>query len=76
MRRERAGVGRRLIEAVKAYGSTRGWLRLDVTAPPEPEWQRTVRFYEEQGFVFTGPKLRCRLDTMGTGVRRLESFRH
>ena len=56
------GVGRQLIDAVKAHGRARGWLRLDVTAPPEPEWQRTVRFYEGQGFVFSGPKLRCMLD--------------
>lgn len=56
------GVGRQLIDAVKAHGHAREWLRLDVTAPPEPEWQRTVRFYEDQGFTFTGPKLRCMLD--------------
>jgi GNAT superfamily N-acetyltransferase len=52
------GVGRRLIDAVKKLGQQRGWLRLDVTAPPEKKWQRSVRFYESHGFVFTGPKLR------------------
>ncbi|HXI22135.1 MAG TPA: GNAT family N-acetyltransferase, partial [Gemmatimonadales bacterium] len=54
-------VGTRLLEAVKAHGRSRGWRRLDVTAPPEARWQRTVRFYERHGFVFTGPKLRCAL---------------
>jgi GNAT superfamily N-acetyltransferase len=55
------GVGRLLIEAVKMRGRERGWLRVDVTAPPEKRWARTVKFYESQGFVFTGPKLRCML---------------
>ena len=55
------GVGRRLIDAVKARGRERGWRRIDVTAPPEKEWERTVRFYQQHGFVFTGPKLRAML---------------
>ena len=52
------GVGALLIDAVKKLGRQRGWLRLDVAAPPEEKWQRSVRFYESNGFVFTGPKLR------------------
>jgi len=56
-----AGVGTLLIEAVKERGRKKGWMRIDVTAPPEPRWQKTVEFYEKQGFVFTGPKLRFRL---------------
>src|SRR5207249_10371632 len=55
------GVGRRIIEAIKEHGRGRGWLRIDVTAPPEKRWERSVRFYETQGFVFTGPKFRFRL---------------
>jgi len=55
------GVGEQFIEAVKAYGRDRGWMRVDVTAPPEAKWRRTVAFYERQGFVFTGPKLRLKL---------------
>jgi GNAT superfamily N-acetyltransferase len=53
-----AGVGKMLIEAAKSYGRERRWKRIDVTAPPGEEWQRTVGFYEREGFVFTGPKLR------------------
>jgi GNAT superfamily N-acetyltransferase len=56
-----AGVGARLLEAAAALGATRGWRRLDVTAPPGTAWERTVRFYENHGFVFTGPKLRLDL---------------
>ena len=56
-----AGVGSRLLEAIREHGRRRGWLRIDVTAPPEKRWERTVRFYEREGFVFTGPKMRLRL---------------
>ena len=55
------GIGRILLDAVKAYGRERGWRRVDVTAPPEARWERTVDFYRRNGFVFTGPKLRCQL---------------
>jgi GNAT superfamily N-acetyltransferase len=52
------GVGRLLLDAVKAYGRERGWSRIDVTAPESPRWDRTRRFYEREGFTFTGPKLK------------------
>lgn len=55
------GAGKMLLAAAKELGRQKRWLRLDVTAPPEVEWQRTVNFYEREGFVFTGPKLRCKL---------------
>jgi GNAT superfamily N-acetyltransferase len=53
-----AGVGRLLLDEAVAIGRERGWRRLDVTAPPGDAWRRTVAFYEKNGFVFTGPKLR------------------
>lgn len=56
-----SGVGRVLLEAAKELGMVRGWRRIDVTAPPGAAWERTVRFYEREGFIFTGPKLRCAL---------------
>jgi GNAT superfamily N-acetyltransferase len=52
------GVGARLVDAVKEYGRRRGWTRIDVTAPEDPRWERSRRFYEGQGFTFTGPKLK------------------
>jgi GNAT superfamily N-acetyltransferase len=55
------GVGKELIDAVKNFGLEKKWLRIDVTAPPEEEWKRTIAFYEKQGFVFTGPKMRFKL---------------
>src|SRR5262249_23567580 len=45
-----AGVGAQLIEAVKTLGRTRGWRRIDVTAPESAVWSRTRTFYERQGF--------------------------
>ena len=60
------GVGRQLVQAATDEGRRRGWLRIDVTAPPEKKWARTVRFYESQGFVFTGPKMRLALKTEAT----------
>lgn len=56
-----AGTGARLIEAAKEYGRSRGWTRIDVTAPESQRWERSRRFYEKQGFVFTGPKLKILL---------------
>ncbi len=60
------GVGRQLLGAVMDEGRRRGWLRIDVTAPPEKKWARTVKFYESQGFVFTGPKMRFALKSEAT----------
>lgn len=56
-----SGIGRALIAAAAAFGRGRGWSRLDVTAPESPRWHRTRAFYEREGFVFTGPKLKLLL---------------
>jgi len=64
-----AGVGARLVEAVKSLGHARGWKRLDVTAPESARWARTRRFYEGLGFIFTGPKLKLLLFIEGAGCR-------
>ncbi len=53
-----AGVGALLVDACKQFGKKRGWARIDVTAPESERWECTRRFYEKQGFVFTGPKLK------------------
>jgi len=49
-----AGVGRSLVEAARAFGRGRGWKRLEVTTPPLPEFERTLRFYEREGFSISG----------------------
>jgi GNAT superfamily N-acetyltransferase len=57
------GVGKMLVDKAKQLAEKNNWKRLDVTAPTEQKWIRTVRFYEKQGFVFTGPKLKFNLDS-------------
>ena len=52
------GVGEQLLDELKVFARARGWRRVDVTAQPGEQWARTVAFYERNGFVFTGPKLR------------------
>jgi len=54
-------VGQKLLETVREYARKKGWMRIDVTAPAGERWARTVRFYEREGFVFTGPKLKFHL---------------
>lgn len=56
------GIGRLLVGEAKAIGRQRGWQRLDVTAPESERWSATRRFYEREGFAFTGPKLKYPLE--------------
>jgi len=56
-----SGIGFSFIDKIKDLGKQRNWKRIDVTAPTEERWKRTVHFYEKCGFVFTGPKLKLNL---------------
>ncbi|MEZ6194828.1 MAG: GNAT family N-acetyltransferase [Planctomycetota bacterium] len=55
------GVGAALIAAAAERGRERGWRRIDVAIPEDPRWTRTRVFYEREGFVFAGPKLKLLL---------------
>jgi GNAT superfamily N-acetyltransferase len=46
--------GRRLIEAARSFGQSRGWKRLEVTTPPLPQFDKALSFYEREGFAITG----------------------
>ena len=48
------GLGLCLLSQARAFGSSRGWKRLEVTTPPLPEFDRTLAFYEREGFAVTG----------------------
>lgn len=48
------GVGLRLLEQAKSFGKSRGWKRLEVTTPPLPLFDKTLAFYEREGFAITG----------------------
>jgi GNAT superfamily N-acetyltransferase len=47
-------LGLRLVYEAKTFGSSRGWSRLEVTTPPLPQFDRTLEFYEREGFSITG----------------------
>lgn len=53
--------GARILEYIGSIAKKNNWSRLDVTAPTEEKWSRTRRFYENNGFVFTGPKYKLKL---------------
>jgi GNAT superfamily N-acetyltransferase len=48
------GVGQLLLEEVKTFGKTQSWTRLEVTTPPLPSFDKTLGFYEREGFEITG----------------------
>jgi GNAT superfamily N-acetyltransferase len=48
------GVGAKLLKAAKRYGEQKGWNRFEVTTPPLPAFDRTLCFYEQNGFQITG----------------------
>lgn len=52
-----AGVGAALIEKAVAFGRSKGWSMLEVTAPGVPKWRRSVDFYRRSGFKEIGPQL-------------------
>jgi GNAT superfamily N-acetyltransferase len=47
-----------LMQAAIALGRARGWNRLEVGAPRQPMWKRTLAFYQREGFVEVGPRLK------------------
>ncbi|WP_193369415.1 GNAT family N-acetyltransferase [Pelagibius marinus] len=55
------GIALRLIEAAKKVGEARGWSRLEVGAPDQPAWERTLSFYLKEGFAEIGPRLKMAL---------------
>ena len=48
------GIGQALLESARHFGRAEAWKRIEVTTPPLPLFQRTLEFYEKQGFAVTG----------------------
>ena len=48
------GVGKMLIAKAKQLAVARAWRRLEVTTPPLPQYDRTLKFYEQEGFSIAG----------------------
>jgi GNAT superfamily N-acetyltransferase len=57
-RRRSSGVAQLLIEAGATLGRERGWRQLEVSAPRQPAWVRSLRFYLRNGFTEIGPRLK------------------
>ncbi|MBA3753389.1 MAG: GNAT family N-acetyltransferase [Nitrospira sp.] len=47
-------VGATLLAKAKRIARSKGWTRLEVTTPPLPQFDRTLAFYERQGFSISG----------------------
>ena len=47
-------VGHDLLKHAKSFGNSRNLSRLEVTTPPLPEFDKTLSFYEREGFTITG----------------------
>jgi len=61
-----AGVGAALLGAARDYARLRGWKRLELCTPPLPAFQRSLAFYERNGFEVTGGrKMKCVLTEGG-----------
>ena len=56
------GVGGLLLDRAMAFARARSWPRLEVGAPDQPRWNRTVDFYRRQGFIEVGPRLKRLLE--------------
>ncbi|MDD3731202.1 MAG: GNAT family N-acetyltransferase [candidate division Zixibacteria bacterium] len=52
------GYGKELLEKAYHIARTKKWPRLEVGAPSLPQWERTLKFYEKNGFEQCGPRLK------------------
>lgn len=52
------GIAQQLLDHAQIEALARGWKRIEVGAPGQPEWRRTLAFYLRNGFVEIGPRLR------------------
>jgi GNAT superfamily N-acetyltransferase len=49
-----SAVGSSLLTTAKSFAVRKSWTRLEVTTPPLPEFERTLKFYQENGFKISG----------------------
>lgn len=47
-------LGFQLVSRAREFGRGRGWTRLEVTTPPLPQFDKTLAFYEREGFAISG----------------------
>ena len=58
-------VGQLLVNEVIKFAQEKGWHRVEVTPPPLPAFDRTVSFYQKNGFEITGGK-KLKIEIPGT----------
>lgn len=47
-------IGKQLLQKAKDFAGLQRWKRLEVTTPPLPEFDKTLSFYESNGFEISG----------------------
>ncbi|MCG7983216.1 MAG: GNAT family N-acetyltransferase [Candidatus Thiodiazotropha lotti] len=47
-------VGQQLLQQASEFGRAKGWRRLEVTTPQLPEFERTLKFYQANGYEVSG----------------------
>ncbi len=53
-------IGAALLQEIVAFAKNKNWKRLELCTPPIPEFERTVAFYQANGFEITGGyKMKC-----------------
>lgn len=53
-----SGSARQLLRQAEQLAQKRGWPMIEVGAPRQPKWQRSLNFYLNNGFDQLGPRLR------------------
>ncbi len=48
------GIGTALLDEAKRFAASKHWMRLEVTTPPLPQFERTLAFYQRHGFSISG----------------------
>lgn len=48
------GVGSRILERAASHAKDKGWKRLELCTPPQPEFDKAIVFYSRNGFEVTG----------------------
>lgn len=47
-------VGQKLLQKIDEFARNKNWHRIEVTTPPLPEFDKTLNFYQTNGFEITG----------------------
>ena len=53
------GIGKKLLKAANQEALNRHWSRIEVGAPKQEKWPKTISFYLNNGFKEIGPRLRA-----------------